>query len=81
MTSECTAAELARRYGVARSTLARAVERGARAARADPSRPAPPQPTNPGERQLRYPVAEMDAWWPHRPDGRGRPRSKERTTS
>lgn len=74
--SELTCAELARRYGVAPSTVARAIERGRRAAAVNPSVPAPPEPTNPGERQLRYPVAEMDAWWPHRPDGRGRPRKR-----
>lgn len=73
--TEMTCAELARRYGVHRATVARAIERGQRAAAVNPSVLAPPKPTNPGEPQLRYPVAEMDAWWPHRPDGRGRPRA------
>lgn len=73
---ELTCAELARRYGVHRATVARAIERGQRAAVEDPSAPAPPEPTNPGERQLRYRTDEMDQWWPHRPDGRGRPRKR-----
>lgn len=70
--TDFTLAELARRYEVARSTVARAVERGREMHAADASVPAPPQPVNPGELQLRYPVALMDAWWPRRP-GRGRP--------
>lgn len=78
---EMTCAELARRYGVHRATVARAIERGQRAAAVNPSVPAPPKPTNPGEPQLRYPVAEMDAWWPHRPDGRGRPRANTQERS
>lgn len=75
---DLTAAELARRYGVARSTVARALTQAAGRHRTDPTTPAPPAPVNPGEPQLRYPAGEMDRWWPHRP-GRGRPR-RERTT-
>lgn len=71
--SDLTVAELARRYGVARSTVARAIGR----ARNVPGA-APPEPLNPGERQLRYPVDEMDQWWPRRPDGRGQHRKDAR---
>lgn len=69
---DLTAAELARRYGVARSTVARALTRAAERHHTDPTGPALPAPVNPGEPQLRYRVDEMDRWWPHRPT-RGRP--------
>lgn len=60
---DLTAAELARRYGVARSTMVRALDRAAR----DPQPgERPPRPVNPGEPQPRYPSADADAWWPHR---------------
>ncbi|MFC6080886.1 hypothetical protein [Sphaerisporangium aureirubrum] len=70
---DLTAAELARRYGVARSTVTRALAVAAAAHTEDPLVPAPPQPVNPGEPQPRYPSQEMDDWWVRRPRV-GRPR-------
>jgi len=71
---DLTCAELARRYGVQRSTVARALARAAELHARDPDGwPAPPQPVNPGEPQLRYRSEEVDAWWPTRPPV-GRPR-------
>lgn len=58
--AEATAAELARRYGVARSTVKRALT-------------GVVEPVNPGEPQLRWCVDEVDAFWPTRAR-KGRPR-------
>jgi len=73
--NDLTAAELARRYGVARSTVTRAMSRARELRAGDPAASAPPAPVNPGEPQPRYPADEMDAWWPTRPV-RGRPATR-----
>lgn len=73
---DLTCAELARRYGVQRSTVSQALARAAELHDRDPQMwPAPPWPVNPGEPQLRYRSEEMDAWWPNRPRV-GRPRQQ-----
>lgn len=59
---DLTASELARRLGVARSTVTRALT-GGRSGIPDPDVPAP---VNPGEPQLRYPLDAVQAWWPKR---------------
>lgn len=61
---DLTCAELARRYKVARSTVARAL-----------AREGAPGPVNPGEPQLRYRSEEVDAFWPKRRKV-GRPRRR-----
>ncbi len=64
---DLTIAELARRYGVSRSTVSRAVARSTSLHASDPDRyAAPPEPVNPGEPQLRFPSGDMDEWWPRR---------------
>ena len=65
---DLTVSELARRHGVARATMSRALS-GGRAKIPDPRRPLP---VNPGEPQLRFRSDEVDAWWPTR-RGPGRP--------
>jgi hypothetical protein len=67
-----TLTELGRRYGVAHSTVARAIARATDLHAAGHPVPLPPKPVNPGHPYLRYPADAMDAWWPHRPP-RGRP--------
>ncbi len=60
---DLTCAELARRYGVARSTVIRALRHAGELHTANSAYPAPPAPVNPGEPQLRYPSEAADEWW------------------
>jgi hypothetical protein len=71
---------LARRYGVDRSAVGRALARAAEAARRDPAAPRPPQPLNPGEPTEVFDVAAFDAFWAQRP-GPGRPASPPANTT
>lgn len=59
---DLTASELARRHGVARSTMTRALSGG----RTGTPAPGTPKPVNPGEPQLRYRTEDVDPWWPKR---------------
>ena len=65
-------AALARRYGVDRSAITRALRQAADAHAADPSRKAPPRPLNPGEPNELFDPGVFDAFWAGRPR-RGRP--------
>ncbi|MFC1405706.1 MULTISPECIES: hypothetical protein [Streptacidiphilus] len=69
-----SAAELARRYGVDRSTVSHALKTARAAHAKDAANPAPPAPvvTGPGGRG-RYLPSEFDPWWAQRqPTGRPR---------
>lgn len=66
-------AALARRYGVHRSSITRALQKAAKAHARDPSRTAaPPKPLNPGEPNELFDPDVFDAFWPP-PARRGRP--------
>lgn len=67
-----TRSELARRYGVYPSAVARAMDRAREAHDQDPTVALPPQPVDPGQLIWRYLPAEFDPWWANRPT-RGRP--------
>ncbi|MEE2040159.1 hypothetical protein Q8791_23360 [Nocardiopsis sp. CT-R113] len=69
-----TQAELARRHGVHKSAITRAL--AAAQARHDTNpdeHPPPPAPVNPGEERPRWLPAVFDPWWENRPR-RGRPK-------
>ncbi|MFE3502982.1 MarR family transcriptional regulator [Kitasatospora sp. NPDC059160] len=74
-----TQAELARRHGVDRSAVHRALKTAWEKYDSAPDRlPKPPSPVNPGQPQPRYDPAEFDSWWHQRPK-RGRPPAPSRT--
>lgn len=56
-------AALARRYGVHRSTVTRALREAAKAHATDPSRTAPPEPLNPDEPNELFDPDVFDAFW------------------
>lgn len=59
-----TRPQLAARYGVTAKGLTYALDQAAHEHAAAPEAvEAPPQPVNPGERVLRYRVAEVDRFW------------------
>lgn len=70
-----TRGELAKRYGVARSTITRALALAHNAHQSDPAahRP-PPKPVNPDDAIPRYRLEEFDGFWAARPRP-GRPRT------
>lgn len=74
-------AALAQRYGVARSTISRALQAARTAHARDPAQLPPPAPLNPGAANELFDPTGFDRFWSARP-GRGRPAtsSKEPTT-
>lgn len=73
-------AELARRLGVSHSTVTRAL-RAADTTPAPPGTPPPPAPQTDDVGRAFYDPDAFVAWWPHRPDRRGRPRTRDTTSS
>lgn len=73
-------AALARRYGVDRSAITRALKQAAEAHAKDPSRTPPPQPLNPGEPKGLFDADLFDAFWASRPR-RGRPATTTKETT
>ncbi|WP_030237436.1 hypothetical protein [Streptomyces sp. NRRL S-350] len=69
-----TRAALARRYGVDRSAITRALSQAATAHRNNPDSPPPPTPLNPGDPTELFDPEVFDAFWQARPR-RGRPTS------
>lgn len=70
-----TKADLARRYGVSRSAITRALTRAHTVRQQDPTAPAPPTPLNPGAPIEVFDATTFDTFWRDRRP-RGRPQKR-----